>query len=214
MNRNPFYSLLAAVVLPMSASAAVVHNPNNGHLYEVVLQPGLTWAEAEAAASARPGDWRLATITDAAENAFIESLLIAGDPAYFDNCIGGTLAGTICRGLWIGGFSSTNSSNDWQWVTGEAFTFSDWGPAEPFSNGDRIRIDEFRSRGQMAWNDVPIGRIGGTGYIVESVVPIPGAVWLFSSGLIGLLCSDKRVSRNLTKKRRNPFGISHSVKGI
>lgn len=137
----------------------------NGHYYEVVLQDNFSWDAADNAAQARPGNWHLATITSSAENQFIESLLTFGDPTYFDNCVSGTLAGTICRGLWIGGASSSNVSNDWSWVTGEAFSYADWGPFEPFNNGDRIRLDQMGST--LAWNDVPNARTQGKGYIVE-----------------------------------------------
>jgi hypothetical protein len=168
LERFIFGIALVLVIAVTSALASPILNPGNGHYYEVILQPAITWTEANDAATALTGDWYLATITDANENAFVESLLVAGDSAYFANCITGTLAGTICSGLWIGGVSSSNTSNDWQWGTGEAFSFTDWGPYEPFPNGNHIRIEEFRSNGVLAWNDVPDHYTNGTGYIIES----------------------------------------------
>ena len=172
-------------------SATIVQNPDSGHSYELVLAGGVTWDQANAAANLRPGNWHLATITDATENAFIENLLAPGAPFFEDSCLSGNLVGSVCQGIWLGGTSSTRSSNDWSWVTGEVWSFTDWGPTAPFGNGDRLQIDEFRSQGQLiAWNDVPGEWVRGTGYIVESSsaspVPEPSTVLLLGSGLAGL----------------------------
>ena len=71
--------------------------------------------------------------------------------------------------MWLGATSSSNIAQDWRWVTGEPFSFTDWGPFEPFGNGDRLRIDEFRDRGGLvAWNDAPSTSTRSMGYIVES----------------------------------------------
>jgi len=171
------------------STAAIVQNPSNGHFYELVLTGGITWDQANDAANARPGNWYLATITDATENAFIESLLAPGTPYFEENCLSSNLVGRVCNGIWLGGTSSSNASQDWSWVTGEVWSFTDWGPTAPFGNGDRLQIVEFRDQGPLiAWNDVPGTRTSSTGYIVETnVIPIPAAVWLFSSGFIGLI---------------------------
>ena len=53
-------SVLAGVcgqaLLSSTVSAAPVYNPDNGHAYEVILQPGVTWTEADLAARALPGE--------------------------------------------------------------------------------------------------------------------------------------------------------------
>lgn len=180
-----------------AADAAVVSFAGNGHRYELVLDEGVTWDDASAAAAARGAGWHLATITDATENAFIRSLFSAGPPTFVDSCLSSSLVGLVCGGLWIGGVSSGTGSNDWTWVTGEAFTFSDWGPFEPFRNGDRIRIDEFRSLGTIAWNDVPSGRTLTTGYILEnssttSPIPLPASLFFLVAGITGLAVTRRR----------------------
>jgi len=131
--------LFAALTLFVTVSAHAipvqwqVSSGGNGHFYDVVFsQQLLTWTDANTAALALPGGWHLATLTSSAESAFAESLL---DPTQYTDCVSGTLGGTICTGVWIGALSSAIGSNDWQWVTGETFSYTDWGPFEPFSNG-------------------------------------------------------------------------------
>ncbi|HEC20083.1 MAG TPA: PEP-CTERM sorting domain-containing protein [Gammaproteobacteria bacterium] len=185
-----------AIGLPTSLTLASpvkwdMASGGNGNLYELILQPGLTWGQANSAASGMGDGWHLATVTSENENQFIQSLLNPGAPYFEASCLSSNLVGEVCEGIWLGGFSSSSSANDWQWVTGEDFSFADWGPFEPFGNGDRLEIAEFRSRNQlMAWNDVPGGRTRSTGYIVEYEraisVPEPSAIFLVAIGLFGL----------------------------
>jgi hypothetical protein len=140
----------------------------NGHLYEVVLANGnITWEDAQKAATARGDSWHLATITSAAENNFVESL-IAGKADCFNCCQTSSLVGRIASGPWLGATASTNTSKDWKWVTGEAFAFTDWGPFEPFGNGNHISYAEFGNSRQIAWNDIPSGHsLSPQSYILE-----------------------------------------------
>ncbi len=174
-------AIIAGTVLIIAVSSATADpiqwdtaSGGNGNWYELVLQPGLTWEEANSAANTLGGGWHLATVTSAMENDFLDSLLNPGPPSFEASCITSSLVGKVCEGIWLGGFSSSNSANDWQWVTGEAFSFSDWGPFEPFGNGDRLEIAEFRDRGEfIAWNDVPGSRTRTMGYIVEREASLP-----------------------------------------
>jgi hypothetical protein len=97
---------------------AVVYNPANGHYYEL-LPAAQTWTAAKSAAeslSYQGVSGHLATVGSAAENAFIQT----------------NFAGSA--GLWLGGFQSpaTNvRSANWQWVTGESWSYTNWAPGEP-----------------------------------------------------------------------------------
>jgi hypothetical protein len=139
----------------------------NGHFYHLVLQPGVTWSLATSQSAAESGNWYLATITSAQEWAFVEGMLRAGPPHFAAECATSNLVGRVCSGIWLGASTASASSQAWQWVTGEAFTFNDWGPLEPFRNGDRVRVDEFRDRASIAWNDVP-STAQASGYVMET----------------------------------------------
>lgn len=103
----------------------------NGHLYvaATIGSPGspVSWDNARAAARARGPGWDLATITSAEENAFVKSLFETR-PALireFTRCADPD----ICWyriGPWIGGFNVTEL-RQFQWVTGEPVSFTDWG---------------------------------------------------------------------------------------
>ena len=177
--------------------ASPVQWATNGHYYDAVAFPsGITWDEARifAANSTYLGmNGHLATITSMEENNFIVNSL--GGPGAVNT-------------FFLGGFqpaSSPEPDGNWQWITGEPWSFSNWDPAEPnnlYSGGGigtTIGTDEevlhfYHGNGQ--WNDVPQS-IGWYGLIVEyEPIPIPGAVWLLGSGLMGLVGVRRRLKTN------------------
>jgi hypothetical protein len=144
----------AAPVCDLAAHPDAVQWPaqigGNNHVYEYVyVGRDITWDEARVVSAATGPGWHLATITSAAENSFVKSLF-ANDRRAFNCCLSSNASGP-----WLGAFASTFRSNDWRWLTGEPFVYADWGPAEPFGNGDRLSYAEFGSRRLLAWNDVP-----------------------------------------------------------
>jgi len=140
-----------------------------GHYYEYINDTGITWQEAEGAASQRYfNGWKgyLATITSLEENDFIAS---------------------TCKGQgWLGG-SDAGIEGDWIWVTGpEAGTqistetryipdsFENWASGEP--NNYIYNIDECENYLHMygpadaktgQWNDYNNSNPSIAGYIVE-----------------------------------------------
>jgi hypothetical protein len=148
----------------------------NGHLYEVYDAPMITWADAQAFAAARGG--YLATITDAGENAFVGNLNYAVSPGQ----------------RWLGGFQPPDERNplaNWQWVTGEAWVYTNWAAGEPNDTGSiyseleqHLTIGRF-SDDPLGWNDE--GNLSLiNGFIVE-YVPEPASMVALSVGLAGLI---------------------------
>ncbi len=148
--------------------------PVTGHYYEFVSDPGITWTDAEIAASNRTYfGWQgyLVTLTSQAEADF---------------------SGQQASGFgWIGA-NDVAVEGEWRWVTGPeagtqfwngsvggtALTYANWNGGEPNNccgGEDYAHIaDASVIRGGApvgAWNDLPNGGGGGAyasqGYVVE-----------------------------------------------
>jgi hypothetical protein len=140
----------------------VVRWEENGHRYQAILVPeGISWIGAQAAVQQRGNGWHLATITSAAENAFLYDLARA-DSGYWNCCLSNNSTGP-----WLGGREVNAGTREYAWVTGEPFVYTNWGPREPFGNGDRITFFGYQTFMGPYWNDVPAERLE-YGYIVEN----------------------------------------------
>lgn len=178
MKKFNFYVIVSLLWLVPGTMASPVQwsiaDGGNGHYYEAILVPGglndggITWTDADLAASSKEGDWHLATISSAEENAFVYDLV--DDPAFWYK-----KHPDHARGPWLGGYSSTNSSNDWAWVTGEPFTYKNWAPLEPFGNGDRLAFFGYNTSRSPKWNDMP-DHYRPNGYVIESEIILPPPV--------------------------------------
>jgi len=198
MKKSHLLGAVCALSLGFSISshaAAVtweIVDGGNGHMYEYIAG-NFTWDEANA--DLAPG-WTLATITSAEEQTFINgSSFFTGD--YI---------------VWIGGRQDPGQltpSAGWNWVTGEAWSYENWYSTDP-NDGDGTEGDGFENyliMGNLgsgfqsdqwldAANNTPLITTSGTyaqGYLAEkTVVPVPAAVWLFGSGLLGLVGMARR----------------------
>jgi len=168
--------LLATAV---DSSAEPVQWPVNGHYYEAVLVPGgISWDEADAAATAA-GRY-LATIASQEENDFVFGLV--DFPAFWTAPVVGN------RGPWLGGFQFPDSGgpeDDWQWVTGEPWGYTNWADGQPNDlrgwKEDKLHFFE-PSDGELrapTWNDIRNVDTGGVpiAYVTEWV-PEPSTVVL------------------------------------
>lgn len=81
-----------------------------------VFDINMTWQEAEDYCEKLGG--HLATIADAAEQAFVEKLAV--DFGRYEN-------------YWIGGYYLPDE-NAWKWVTGEKFSYTNWDQRQPDNN--------------------------------------------------------------------------------
>ncbi len=143
----------------------------NGHSYEIV--PGrLTWFEARDAAKERGG--YLATINSAAEDRFVQKLLLYdnGQPNMRHWTPG---QGERRFGPWIGGeqaADATAKDAGWAWVTGEPFDYNGWLPTQPddWGGGNERYLHYFMHSPTSAcgWNDTFANTRGSVrAYIVE-----------------------------------------------
>jgi hypothetical protein len=126
-----------------------VADGGNGHWYQVLSQ-NLIWPNAKIECERRGG--HMATITSAAENAFILNGLALGPFAYQ-----------------IGAFQPIEACEPgclWTWVTGEAWNYVNWFPGEPNDANATVGEDWsvlWGTTGQ--WNDIGPG--GGNSTIIE-----------------------------------------------
>lgn len=158
--------MLATPMLCFSAPSEWVQwdvsSGGNGHWYKPVPGfPGLTWTLANELAQAQGG--HLATITSAEENAFVFSL-VANDPQYWNFCC--NYSGAALGGLQQDG--APEPAGGWYWVTGEPWTYSNWGPGLPDDQegrGPEERLHFFNPDGQ--WNDLGKLDFNLGGYVIE-----------------------------------------------
>ena len=123
------------------ADSDVIINPDNSHSYQRI-DSSVTWSDANN--YCKNNNAYLATITSSQENAFI-----------FDQFVNGQ-----GKEPWLGGTDEFNEGT-WEWVTGEAWSFSYWAPGEPndsWGNEDYLSYSIFKDewgqylyRGQ--WDD-------------------------------------------------------------
>jgi hypothetical protein len=164
------------ISLTIAAGAAgptqwTVASGGNGHFYQAFADTnGITWQAASNAAAGMGG--YLATITNAAENNFVYSLVSGNNSFWLLDSAGNGV------GPWLGGYLDTVEMGNpvWRWVTDEPFDYVNWSPGEPNDYlGAENRL-EFFGAGTLkgnAWNDYPDdatlsgGRSRPKGYVVE-----------------------------------------------
>jgi hypothetical protein len=168
--------LLALAAFPLTAGAAPVRNPENGHFYEAVRRSaGVSWNTANEAAGERAHDGmrgHLATVTSPAENRFIVRT--------FPEVLNGRyfLGGFQLRGI-------RDPMAGWQWVTGEPWSYTYWNrldggePNDYYGLGtgslDENKLQYFENT-DGRWNDVrPAITNESVGYVVEYEPDPPAA---------------------------------------
>ena len=174
---------VAVVVLVSCFCVSAVADPvqwtsasgGNDHWYEAihVPAPGITWSEANVAAQSMGAGWYLCTITSQLENDFVYAL--TSDRPELWRLYGGWCYG----GPWLGGYWVGPGTGDYEWITGETFLYTNWGPAEPAGNGDRIHLYGHVEPTGPYWNDAP-DELLVYGYIAEhdeGLTPVEVATW-------------------------------------
>ncbi|MCW9024267.1 MAG: PEP-CTERM sorting domain-containing protein [Gammaproteobacteria bacterium] len=197
MTKVILLSLFSGLGLTNVANAFVVwdaHTDGELHQYGVVYMAQTTWQEAHnyLAAGNQGEGWHLATITSAEEQSFMQTNL---------------LQYTTGHKFWLGGWQELNALTpdlDWNWVTNEAWDYTNWG---------RIQPDDYDGREQRwlattdllnwHWDDQTIDMNSSTrisGFFIErsgkSVhVPEPSSFALLGIALTGFGFMQRRKSR-------------------
>ena len=110
----------------------------NGHSYEFVAED-MTWPEAREACIKRGG--HLVTVTSQEEQEYLKSMFL--------NINGSDVGG------WLGAYSDGaygGEKNDWRWVTGEQWVYTNWDANEPSNSRGEEWFAHFWK--EMTWNDV------------------------------------------------------------
>lgn len=176
-------------------SSRPVYWTENGHRYELVHHAdGLTWHEAQALAQAKGG--YLATLTSAAENAFVASLLADVEPMWVLDEVNKNL------GPWLGGQQLADGEEPeggWVWVNDEGpFSYTNWNEGQPNDNracctgGNQDRLHVYSDdRDAMRWGDYQGSNLISS-YIVEYSAPVPEnditVMMLSGMALLGAMC--------------------------
>ena len=207
--KNTFSILVITVVVFLSVntgSAAPVEWTVNGHYYEAV--PGTvvvpssgfaSWAEArdQAAAMYYLGmQGHLATLTSQAEDEWVW------------NNLGVNLERFLLGGYQDPTYGESGPTDNWQWVTGETWSWTNWDGSEP-NNGngsyeeDALAFTNYNGK----WNDLPYSKSSFNdfswyiyGYVVEyepstSPVPEPSVILLLGLGLLGLAEVKRKIKK-------------------
>lgn len=106
-----------------------------GHKYELYNE-SMTWESAKLFCEKKGG--HLVTISDEKENEFVNGMRCRN------------LSTDYQQSIWLGG-SDTANEGTWSWITGEAFTYSNWEPNEP-NGGTTQNYLQMYSSGN--WDDV------------------------------------------------------------
>lgn len=155
----------------------------NDHTYQLYFDNstsgGISWTDADIFAT-NIGKY-LVTYTSAAEENFVNSTFDSFMPVGSGNS-----GGTCCPHFWIG-LSSPGANGVYQWVTGEAFGYTNWMGAEPNNPSTEPYVTD-RWQGQQ-WNNLPNSAfVPASFFVVEmnSGVPEPGSMAMMGIGTIAL----------------------------
>jgi len=107
-------SIFTLLSVPAFADSAVIRNPDNNHWYQR-FDTSMGWHTAKAFCEKRGG--YLATITSKTENDFVWSKLAS--------------KATKPGNIWLGATNDKTGTEVYQWITGEPWSYTNWGSGEP-----------------------------------------------------------------------------------
>ena len=183
MKKSLLLIMFVSLLLSNAEAAPIqwdVASGGNGHYYEFVGSPGITWESAKLGAESRTFQGiqgHLATITSNDENNFILNFT----PGYNSN-----------HYAWLGGIYN----GEWSWITGEEWDYTKWCSGCPTSPDSRPYLFKYYSihYDLPDWGSASNSRVNPLrmrGYLVEydtnpSTIPEPSTMLLFGMGCLGL----------------------------
>ncbi|SEL85387.1 Peptidase_C39 like family protein [Butyrivibrio sp. ob235] len=134
---------VSASTFPASASTYVIANiPENaitfGNHQYALYNVGKKWDEAKEACEKEGG--HLLTINSKEEQDFVQSLI--------------EQKGTR-NSYWLGGKRSENNSDRWEWITGESFSYTNWGARQPDNHYGEDYLMIYKNRNPNSSVDAP-----------------------------------------------------------
>jgi len=204
---------LGTGAMAQTVGGSVLYNADNGHYYQKYTNLGgisESWQDVSTFATSQGG--YLVTITNQSEQDFLWSNIVSGSPSINHNVLGNYST------YLTGGFLNDNSQ--WGWVTGEAFSYTNWQAGEP--NGQSVITianvvsnanwggrwgDEFK-----VYSDWGMQNPYTLGFIVEynsnpaapgnNAMPEPSewaAMGLLGAGLLGLVVRGRKKNLEAAK---------------
>ncbi len=186
MKQSTLYVTLLLIAIMATPAVASTYQFGNSQ-YTLIQTSGISWDAAKIAAEAAGG--HLATITSVEESSFFKS----------------TVFKDLNKAYWLGGYQTGDENRqtptaNWNWITGEEWSFTDWASVEP----NNAQINEIHlsadSRYGFQWNDEGADVAGQiNGYVIEKSLaaptPIPGAIWLLGASLAALFGFKRKFGR-------------------
>ena len=134
----------------------------NGHYYKY-YDKQMSWEDAKAYCEQLGG--HLATITNTFENEFVTTLF-------------------SCESVWLGA-TDLQSEGDYCWVSGENFSYSNWGDGEPNNGGSNANQDYLHLYKTGKWDDIQNTELGficewDDGYI-KTTIEIPSDAIVYNN---------------------------------
>lgn len=182
-----FFCAAALAAGPLNAAPMEwsVASGGNGHWYDLVAAPAVTWADAAAGAAGAThlgAAGHLATLTSAGEWAFLVDVI---NPGGMRAWLGGSDAGAEGQWNWVEGPEA--GTRFWNGDrTGSAAAYHAWHPLEPNNASNEDYLVGWWAG--PAWNDLS-GTRELAAYVVEysiTAVPAPGGLPLML-GAVGML---------------------------
>jgi hypothetical protein len=173
--------------------------PYNGHYYDFISDPGVTWSDARAAALSASYlglVGHLVTITSAGEDTFVGGIIFGGE-------------------AWAGGYQNPVTETDpqagWTWVNGEG-SFPGVSSASPYANWNTGEPNDAYGSASEQYMGLNLGNPGGFndegnlsligGYVIEydpttiNDIPDAASTAVLLTGALAVLGT---VSRRLRK---------------